>query len=73
MRHVCPGAFVLDAGCGEGTLAKRLTEAGAKVIGVDISLANVKAACTHGTAGGPVFVVLTLNRSHSMTELSTSW
>jgi trans-aconitate methyltransferase len=39
-----PREFVLDLGCGDGTLTEKIAAVGAIVIGVDSSLAQIKAA-----------------------------
>jgi SAM-dependent methyltransferase len=43
-----PGERVLDLGCGEGTLAQALQEAGCQVVGVDASAQLVEAARARG-------------------------
>jgi trans-aconitate methyltransferase len=43
-----PGERVLDLGCGDGVLTARIAEAGAEVIGVDESEAQVMAAVNRG-------------------------
>ncbi len=43
-----PGERVLDLGCGDGTLTRRLLELGCQVVGVDASPAMVEAACALG-------------------------
>lgn len=43
-----PGEAILDLGCGDGALTKRLEECGAHVIGVDASSSMVAAACEAG-------------------------
>lgn len=45
-----PGERILDLGCGDGQLTKRLAESGASVIGVDASEAMVAAARSVGIA-----------------------
>jgi trans-aconitate methyltransferase len=42
------GELILDLGCGDGALTKRIAESGAEVIGVDASPAMVEAARTRG-------------------------
>jgi trans-aconitate methyltransferase len=42
------GERILDVGCGDGALTKRLVDAGAKVIGIDASEAMVAAAQARG-------------------------
>jgi trans-aconitate methyltransferase len=39
-----PGEIVLDLGCGDGALTKKIADYGCKVIGVDSSLAQVQAS-----------------------------
>jgi SAM-dependent methyltransferase len=43
-----PGERILDLGCGEGTLARSLLDAGCDVVGVDSSPAMVEAARARG-------------------------
>jgi len=43
-----PGEMVLDLGCGDGTLTKKIVDAGASVIGLDASAAMVEAARGRG-------------------------
>jgi SAM-dependent methyltransferase len=43
-----PGERILDLGCGDGALTKRLAELGCDVVGVDASPAQVEAARKHG-------------------------
>ena len=45
-----PGARVLDVGCGSGLLARRLSDAGFEVIGVDASPAMIDLARAHAPA-----------------------
>ncbi|HVF31589.1 MAG TPA: class I SAM-dependent methyltransferase [Acidimicrobiales bacterium] len=47
-RQVEEGARVLDAGCGEGSLAFRLEGRAGSVVGVDLSQPNVEAAARRG-------------------------
>ena len=42
------GEFIIDIGCGDGTLTARIAEAGAKVIGLDSSEEMVEAARARG-------------------------
>ncbi|CAK0755446.1 Methyltransf_11 domain-containing protein [Azospirillaceae bacterium] len=44
LRFVEPGMRVLDAGCGEGALSRLMAEKGADVVGVDLSVANIRSA-----------------------------
>lgn len=62
--RVPPGALVLDAGCGEGSLAFRLEDRARRVVGVDLSQPNVEAATRRATASGSsaVFCVADLTR-----------
>ena len=46
--HLADAARVLDVGCGEGQIARRLAAAGADVIGVDATWAQVETATTRG-------------------------
>lgn len=43
-----PGERILDLGCGDGTLAKRVAERGCEVVGVDSSTAMIAAARSLG-------------------------
>jgi SAM-dependent methyltransferase len=43
-----PGEFVLDIGCGDGALTRKIMDAGARVIGLDASEAMVEAARAKG-------------------------
>src|SRR5512142_2117101 len=43
-----PGELILDVGCGDGALTKRIAESGAEVVGVDASAAMVEAARARG-------------------------
>jgi len=43
-----PGELILDAGCGEGTLAREIRRRGAEVIGIDTSAEMVAAARANG-------------------------
>lgn len=43
-----PGNIILDLGCGEGSVAKKLKDFGCKVIGVDASQAMVDATLAEG-------------------------
>jgi SAM-dependent methyltransferase len=43
-----PGELILDIGCGDGTLTKRIIDAGARAIGLDASEAMVEAARAKG-------------------------
>ena len=43
-----PGELILDIGCGDGTLTKRIMAAGARAIGLDASEAMVEAARAKG-------------------------
>ena len=44
LRHVAPGDFVLDAGCGDGVFCRLATDAGGVVVGVDLSMGNLLSA-----------------------------
>ena len=48
LLKVQPGEFILDLGCGDGTLSKKIIDLGAKVIGVDASPDMVEAAARAG-------------------------
>ncbi len=43
-----PGELILDVGCGDGSLTAKISEAGARVIGLDASPEMVEAARTRG-------------------------
>ena len=43
-----PGEFIVDLGCGDGVLTKRIMDAGARVIGLDASQEMVEAARSRG-------------------------
>ena len=43
-----PGEYILDVGCGDGTLTLKIKEAGADVVGIDNSLSMVAAAKAKG-------------------------
>jgi trans-aconitate methyltransferase len=43
-----PGERILDVGCGEGTLTRRIAERGATVTGIDDSLDMIRAAHANG-------------------------
>ena len=44
LKNVQKGMRVLDAGCGEGVLSFMMAEKGAEVVGVDLSVPNIKNA-----------------------------
>ena len=50
-RHLPGATRVLDIGCGEGQVARRIAESGAQVVGVDPTLAQVREA--HARGRGP--------------------
>jgi len=50
-RGIVPGASVLDAGCGTGTLALLLARAGYRVTGVDLSPAMIARAVVKDASG----------------------
>ena len=55
VEHRLSGAErVLDVGCGEGQVARRIARLGADVVGIDRSLSQVRAA--HERGGPPRFV-----------------
>src|SRR6266545_5650284 len=43
-----PGELILDLGCGDGALTERIKAAGSTVIGIDASVALLKAARARG-------------------------
>lgn len=43
-----PGEYILDVGCGDGTLTLKIKEAGADVVGIDNSLSMIGAARAKG-------------------------
>jgi len=53
-RHVQGARRVLDVGCGEGQVARRIAGTGAEVVGVDPTAAQVEMA--RQRAGGPRYV-----------------
>ena len=48
-----PGEWILDLGCGDGVLTRKIADAGARVVGADMSLAQLRAS---RAAGLVVFV-----------------
>lgn len=49
MRHIDKGSRVVDLGCGDGRLMKRLQdEMDCNVVGIDVELSNVKAVVRRG-------------------------
>ena len=50
-RHMAGTTRVLDVGCGEGQIARRLTALGASVTGVDPTVAQITVARERGRAG----------------------
>lgn len=56
-RDDLDGLVVADVGCSGGTIAARLREAGASVVGLDIDEPGIaKAAARYGADAGPAFV-----------------
>lgn len=56
-REDLTGLVVADVGCSGGTIAARLRQAGADVVGLDIDEPGIgKAASRYGGVGGPAFV-----------------
>ena len=53
-RHVQGSRRVLDIGCGEGQVARRVASGGAAVVGLDPTAAQVEVARERG--GGPVYL-----------------
>jgi SAM-dependent methyltransferase len=53
-RHLQGARRVLDIGCGEGQVARRVATLGAGVVGLDPTLSQVRVARDRG--GGPTFV-----------------
>jgi SAM-dependent methyltransferase len=49
-EHVRPGMRVLDVGCGDGRLGRLCGEAGARYLGLDVSVAAVRACRARGIA-----------------------
>lgn len=52
-HHLAGARRVLDVGCGEGQVARRLAATGARVVGVDPAAAQIAVAVER--AGGPVY------------------
>lgn len=52
-QHLVGRERVLDIGCGEGQIARALAQAGAEVVGLDPTAAQIRTA--HERAGGPVY------------------
>jgi SAM-dependent methyltransferase len=52
-RHLAGASRVLDIGCGEGQVARRVAETGAAVVGVDPAWSQVREARRRG--GGPSY------------------
>ncbi|MCY4495004.1 MAG: methyltransferase domain-containing protein [Acidimicrobiaceae bacterium] len=60
MEHLAGRERVLDIGTGEGQIARALAQAGAEVVGLDPTMAQV---CTaHERAGGPVYALAQSDR-----------
>ena len=53
-RHLAGARRVLDVGCGEGQVARRVASGGAAVVGLDPTAAQVEVARERG--GGPVYL-----------------
>jgi len=53
-RHLRGARRVLDIGCGEGQVARRLAGDGAQVVGLDPTAGQIEVACQR--AGGPVYL-----------------
>lgn len=51
-RHPLGGARVADIGCGGGLLAEAMAQAGASVIGIDLSESAIRVAAEHARAAG---------------------
>lgn len=52
LAHIKPGEYVLDAGCGEGTLSVLMAKKGARVVGADLSEPNIVSAKAYAQAEG---------------------
>jgi ubiquinone/menaquinone biosynthesis C-methylase UbiE len=52
-RHLEGATRVLDIGCGEGQVSRRLAESGAHIVGIDPTLAQVREA--HARGDGPQY------------------
>ena len=53
-HHLRGARSVLDIGCGEGQVARRVASSGAKVVGLDPAAAQIEVARERG--GGPVYL-----------------
>lgn len=53
-RHLQGARRVLDVGCGEGQVARRVTSGGSEVVGLDPTAAQIEVARERG--GGPVYL-----------------
>lgn len=61
LLDIRPGERLLDIGCGNGALARRMAARGARVLGVDFSERFIDLARGHGTPEGPDIAYATCN------------
>lgn len=66
---VCAGLSVLDVGCGDGHVARRLAEAGAVVVGVDPVKRFIEAAQAH-EAQAPLGIVYAVDDAEALATVS---
>lgn len=65
------GKTVLDVGCGGGLLSESMTKAGAKVVGLDISINTLKIAKSHALSQNLIIdYILETIEEHSLNHLN---